>query len=81
MPFVMGLGALHLKMTATEVLGAATVNAATAIGLSASHGQLSQGFVGDLAIWNAFSLEGMVGNFVQAKADIVVKKGKAFLTI
>jgi imidazolonepropionase len=75
LPFVMGLGCLHLGLRANETLGAVTANAAAAVGLERTHGQLAPGYVGDAVIWDVPTLSALVGGFVGARAHAVVKRG------
>lgn len=50
-PLVLTLGISQLRMSAAEVLIAATVNGAAALGLAAETGQLAEGFAADLALF------------------------------
>jgi len=43
MPFVVSLGCIRMKMTPEEAINAATINAAYAMGLSATHGSIAVG--------------------------------------
>ncbi len=52
MPFVIRLGVLKLKLSPEEVLTAATLNAACAIGLGERIGALEPGKAGDLVVWD-----------------------------
>lgn len=52
MPFIMRLGVLKLKLSPEEVLCAATLNAAAAVGLAGEVGSLEPGKSGDLVIWD-----------------------------
>lgn len=76
LPFIMGLGCLQLKMTAAEALCAVTINAAAALDLGPTHGQLAVGMAGDLVIWPYSSLLSLIGDFAQARAQTVVKNGR-----
>ncbi|MGH2408489.1 MAG: amidohydrolase family protein, partial [Candidatus Limnocylindrales bacterium] len=49
---VIALAVLRLKLTASEALGAVTINAAHAVGLGATHGALESGRVADLVVWD-----------------------------
>ena len=51
LPLILTLGVSSLRMTTAEVIVAATVNAAAALGLAGTTGQLSQGFDADVAIF------------------------------
>ena len=50
MKFIMGLAALKMKMTPQEVINAATLNGAAAMGLSETHGTIAQGKAANLFI-------------------------------
>ena len=50
-PLVLTLGVSQLRMSAAEVVIAATVNGAAALGLAGETGQIAPGFVADLAIF------------------------------
>ena len=53
LPWVMSLAVLKLKMTPEEVLSAATLNAAAALGLAEDLGSLEPGKRADLVVWDA----------------------------
>jgi imidazolonepropionase len=50
-PFILTLGVSQLRMSVAEVLIAATVNGAAALGLASEVGQLAPGFSADLALF------------------------------
>jgi len=50
-PLVLTLGVSQLRLGVAEVLVAATVNGAAALGLADAVGQLASGFSADLALW------------------------------
>ena len=50
-PLVLTLGVSQLRLSVAEVLVAATVNGAAALGLADRTGQLAPGFSADLALW------------------------------
>ncbi|HWL40201.1 MAG TPA: imidazolonepropionase [Gemmatimonadaceae bacterium] len=50
-PLMLTLGVSQLRMTASEVMIAATVNGAAALGLAAETGQIAPGFAADLALF------------------------------
>jgi imidazolonepropionase len=50
-PLVLTLGVSQLRMSVAEVLVAATVNGAAALGLAAETGQIAPGFAADLALF------------------------------
>ncbi len=52
LPFVMRLGILKLKLAPEEVLCAATLNAAAALGLAGEVGTLEPGKAGDFVVWD-----------------------------
>ncbi|XP_054621567.1 probable imidazolonepropionase isoform X2 [Dunckerocampus dactyliophorus] len=53
MPIVMHLACVNMRMSMSEALAAATINAAYALGRSRSHGSLEAGKNGDLLVLNA----------------------------
>ncbi|MGB9861727.1 MAG: imidazolonepropionase, partial [Candidatus Bipolaricaulaceae bacterium] len=53
LPFVLSLAVLKLKMSPEEVLTAATLNAAAALGLAQELGTLEPGKRADLVVWKA----------------------------
>jgi len=55
-PLILTLGVSQLRMTVAEAVVAATVNAAAALGLAESVGQLAPGWSADLALWDAEDL-------------------------
>ena len=74
--------AVHrLKLTAGEALAASTINAAAALGISASHGSLEVGKHADIAIWavdsHALLPYWLGANLVQA----VVKRGRVAYSV
>lgn len=48
----MSMATIQLRLSATEALVAATINAAHAVGLGTSHGALEEGRAGDLVVWD-----------------------------
>lgn len=75
MHFIMGLACLRMGLTPAEALGAATVNAAAAIGLESTHGQLAPGYWGDAVVWECGSLTELIGRFARPVSCVVVKRG------
>ncbi|KAM9501112.1 putative imidazolonepropionase [Clarias gariepinus] len=63
MPMVMHLACVTLKMSMSEALAAATINAAYALNCSQSHGSLEPGKQGDLLIINAPRWEHLIYQF------------------
>lgn len=53
LPLILTLGVSALRLSASEVLTAATVNGAAALGLAGETGQLADGFSADLALFDA----------------------------
>lgn len=53
LPLILTLGVSALRLSAAEVVIAATVNGAAALGLAGETGQLSAGFSADLALFDA----------------------------
>ncbi|MEO8334236.1 MAG: imidazolonepropionase [bacterium] len=51
-PLILTLGVSQLRLSVAEVLVAATVNGAAALGLARSVGQLAPGFSADLVLWD-----------------------------
>ncbi|HEY0529647.1 MAG TPA: imidazolonepropionase [Gemmatimonadaceae bacterium] len=51
-PLMLALGVSQLRMTVAEVMVAATVNGAAALGLADETGQISPGFAADLALFD-----------------------------
>lgn len=52
-PLILTLGISQLRMSAAEVIIAATVNGAAALGLAGETGQIAPGFAADLALFEA----------------------------
>ncbi|CAJ0934196.1 unnamed protein product [Ranitomeya imitator] len=63
MPMVMHLACVNLKMSLSEALAAATINAAYSLGRSHTHGSLEVGKQGDVVILNAPGWEHEVEDF------------------
>lgn len=77
MPTVMHLACVLLRMTMPESLIAATLNAASALGLSKDYGSLSRGKFADLIIIDAPRWEHLIYQFGchDKIIDYVIKKG------
>jgi len=75
LPMIWGLACLHLKMTVEEALSALTCNAAYAVGLGDSIGQLRAGRQADLVIYDVERLEEIPYNIGWNPVSMVIKKG------
>ncbi|CAL8323031.1 unnamed protein product [Lota lota] len=60
MPLVMHLACVNMRLTMTEALAAATINAAYALGRSDTHGSLEVGKHGDLVLLNCRRWEHLI---------------------
>ncbi|MDQ6888477.1 MAG: imidazolonepropionase [Gemmatimonadota bacterium] len=76
-PLILTLGVSQLRMSASEVLIAATVNGAAALDLARETGQIAAGFSADLALWEAEDIRELpywygdrrcIGSWVRGKA-------------
>jgi len=77
MPTVMHLAAVNLRMSLSEAMAGATINAAHSIGRSETHGSIEKGKVGDFLIINAPRWEHLIYQFSEQGNVIekVFKKG------
>lgn len=73
---MMTLASLTLKMQPNEVIVAATINAAAALGLEDKIGSLEAGKNADIAIFDVPNLDYMIYHFGINHTDTVIKKGK-----
>ncbi|WDF05746.1 imidazolonepropionase [Shouchella hunanensis] len=80
MPFVMNLACLTMGMTPKEVLTAATINAASAIGEEQVVGSLEPGKRADLVFWNAPNYTYLQYHVGVNMVDKVFKDGKLVVT-
>jgi imidazolonepropionase len=69
-PTAMGLACVHFKLSMAEALVAATQNAASALGMAASHGSLEVGKQGDCVLLDAPSWEHVVYQMRAPVADV-----------
>ena len=76
MPFIIGLSCLHLGMTLTEAVCAATVNSAFAVGRGTRIGQIKTGYQADFLVLNISSLEELPYNMTLNPVNKVFKKGQ-----
>ncbi|RYG72523.1 imidazolonepropionase [Lentibacillus lipolyticus] len=74
--FIMNLGCLKMGMTPEEVLTAATINAAHAIGRADTIGSLEVGKQADIAIFDVPNYMMLSYNYGMNHVDTVVKEGK-----
>jgi len=75
MQFVLNLACLKLKMTPSEALTAATLNAATSIGCAESKGSLEAGKDADIAIWDCPDLDFLFYRYGNNQAYEIIKNG------
>ena len=76
MPMMMSLACLHLRLTPSEALVAATVNAAHALGLGDRIGSLEVGKQADLVVWDMPSHTHLPYHFGVTLARTVIKRGE-----
>uniref|UniRef100_A0A8C5Q7E4 Probable imidazolonepropionase n=1 Tax=Leptobrachium leishanense TaxID=445787 RepID=A0A8C5Q7E4_9ANUR len=78
MPMVMHLACVNMKMSLSEALAAATINAAYSLGRSHTHGSLEVGKQGDVVVINASRWEHLIYQFGghQELIEYVIIKGK-----
>ena len=72
----MNIACFKYRLTPEEVLTAATLNAAAAIGRADKVGTVEIGKQADLLIWNAPSLNYIFYRYGNNLVDTVIKKGK-----
>lgn len=76
LPMIASLAALNMKLTAAETISAMTVNAAHAIDRSKSHGQLVEGKIADLVIWDMADYRELPYHYGVNLVKTVIKRGK-----
>lgn len=76
MSLVLSLACIHYGMTAAQALGAATWNAAHAIGLGGRLGALAPGFQADLTVFDAPNLQTIPYRMGENLVRTVVKRGR-----
>ena len=76
LPFAMTTGCLYGQITPAEMLTAATLNGAAAIGMADRLGTLEPGKQADLVVWDADNLEQLIYRYGTNRASIVCKKGE-----
>ena len=76
MAMVMHLACVNLRMSMSESLAAATINAAHSLGRSSTHGSIEEGKVADMLILNEKKWEHLVYQFGQQDViKHVIKNG------
>ena len=76
LPFIMNLACLKMGMTPAEVITAATINAAHAIGRGQEIGSLEVGKKGDVTIFNVENYMKLQYSYGMNHVDTVVKRGE-----
>lgn len=76
MPFIMNLACVQMKMTLSEALVAATLNAAASLLKSKTHGSLEVGKVGDCVVIDADNWQHIIYEMVDSPILYVIKAGK-----
>lgn len=79
MPMMMTLACLHLGLTPSEALCAATINAAHAIGRADTIGSLEVGKQADLVIWDVPNHHHLAYHFGVQLTRSVIKRGEVVL--
>ena len=75
LPFAMTAGCLYARLTPEEILTAATLNGAAAIGMAERIGTLEPGKQADLVVWDADNLDQLVYRYGTNRAISVYKRG------
>jgi imidazolonepropionase len=75
MQLVMNIAALKLKMTPEEIITAATINAACALGEGETIGTIEDGKAGDLVIFDAPDLSYIPYHLGVNLSNTVIKRG------
>ncbi len=76
LPMAMAISCRYQKLLPSEALNAATVNAASAIGLGASHGSVEIGKAADLTVWNTRDYRDIAYEFGAMLPEKVIKNGR-----
>jgi imidazolonepropionase len=76
LPLIMNLACLNMKMTPAEVIAAATINAAHAIGKASEIGSIEPGKQADILILDAPNYTHLSYHFGVNLTDTVLKKGE-----
>ena len=75
MPFAMTAGCLYGRLTPSEMLTAATLNGAAAIGMADRIGTLEPGKQADLVVWDTENLDRLIYRYGTNRAVAVFKRG------
>lgn len=75
LPFAMTAGCLYGLLTPSEMLTAATLNGAAAIGMAKTLGTLEPGKQADLVVWDADNLDQLIYRYGTNRAAAVFKRG------
>ena len=79
LPMMMTLGAIHLGMTAKELLCAVTINAAEVLGREHEVGSLEVGKLGHVGLWDIPNLESLPYMYGMNMLDTLVVGGKVVI--
>lgn len=75
LPFAMTAGCLYGQITPSEMLTAATINGAAAIGMAEKLGTLEAGKQADLVVWDTENLDRLIYRYGTNRAVAVFKRG------
>ncbi len=75
LPFAMTAGCLYGRLTPEEILTAATLNGAAAIGMADRLGTLEPGKQADLVVWDTENLDQLIYRYGTNRAVAVFKRG------
>jgi imidazolonepropionase len=76
LPFAMTAGCLYGRLTPEEILTAATLNGAAAMGMADRLGTLEAGKQADLVVWDADNLDQLIYRYGTNRAAAVYKRGE-----
>ena len=76
LPMMMTLGAIHMGMTAEELLCAVTINAAAVLGREHEVGSLEVGKIGHVGLWDIPNLESLPYCYGMNMLDTLIVGGK-----
>ncbi|HSG99342.1 MAG TPA: amidohydrolase family protein, partial [candidate division Zixibacteria bacterium] len=75
-PMIISLACVNYKLTAAEAWSAATVNGAAALGLAGQRGQIEEGRLADVVVWDARDYREIPYHYGVNLVRHVVKAGK-----